>query len=78
MCCGMLGRQDNLRRRHFPNTHKEVELNIDTEYYLKVGERPHIGTKHVISFLDHIGSTTLRPLKKSVKSVSKKDSKIKS
>ena len=47
--------------------HKDVKLTAKMEYFLKVGQRPTLGVKHVIAFLEHTGSTTLRPETKVMK-----------
>ena len=47
--------------------HKDVKLTAKTEYFLKVGQRPRLGTKHVIAFLEHTNSTTQRPETKLMK-----------
>ena len=73
--CAFLGRSDNIRNTHYPGMHKEVKPTTKTEYFLKVGQRPRLGANHVIAFLDHTGSTTLRPETKAMKASTRKSAR---
>ena len=75
--CAFVGRKDNVKGQHFTRGHRELKATKDTEYYLKVGRRPRVGTKHVIDFLDHMGSKAQRPESKAKTSVTKKATKAK-